>query len=373
MALPLATSPTDVRQISRFLARKPAGASIQDAKAVLGNALVDNRKLLACQMLGVLERDDGRLKLTGSTGRAIARADDAGFAGLLRDRLGSIQAYSACLEWLYEQEFSEVAVSDVGAFWHDHFPEDLGTELDREIALRGTCFLQLAEGAGLGTFVAGRRGQPSRLELDRDALAAFVHSREFDSGETIRTDDGGNGNGSSAAADIPEETIENHLSHASDESSASITTQERRVSSGIFIGHGKNRKPLAQLRGILDQFKIPYKVAVEEANLGRPISEKVRDTMQECNCAILVFTADEEYRDVDGNSVWRPSENVVHELGAAGFLYSNRIVILKEKSISFPTNFRDIGYIEFEKDELSAKAMDLIRELIGFGIVKVST
>jgi predicted nucleotide-binding protein len=142
---------------------------------------------------------------------------------------------------------------------------------------------------------------------------------------------------------------------------------------GIFIAHGKNKKPLEQLKTILDQFKIPYKVAIEEPNLGRPIGAKVREIMESCNCAILIFTADEEFGDRDGNAVWRPSENVVYELGAAGYLYDNRIVIMKEEGVEFPTNFRDIGYISFSKDQLADKAMEILKELIGFGIVKVTT
>lgn len=147
----------------------------------------------------------------------------------------------------------------------------------------------------------------------------------------------------------------------------------RRTGQGIFIAHGKNKKPLEQLKKILEQFKIPYKVAIEEPNLGRPISGKVPDIMESCNCAILVFTADEELRTKSGETIWRPSENVVYELGASGYLYDNRIVIMKEAGVSFPSNFRDIGYISFDKDQLDTKAMDILKELIGFGIVKAST
>jgi len=41
--------------------------------------------------------------------------------------------------------------------------------------------------------------------------------------------------------------------------------------------------------------------------------------------------------------------------------------------VEFPANFRDLGYISFTKDQLEAKAMEILKELIGFGIVKVST
>ena len=154
---------------------------------------------------------------------------------------------------------------------------------------------------------------------------------------------------------------------------SSTAASPKVLGQGIFIAHGKNKKPLEQLKRILDQFRIPYKIAIDEPNLGRPIGAKVKEIMEACNCAILIFTADEEFQDKNGNPVWRPSENVVYELGASGFLYGSRIVILKEDIVEFPTNFRDLGHISFAKDQLEAKSMDLLRELIGFGIVKVST
>jgi hypothetical protein len=143
-------------------------------------------------------------------------------------------------------------------------------------------------------------------------------------------------------------------------------------SKAIFLGHGKKKGPLEKLEKLLTQFQIPYKVAVSEPNLGRPIPVKVRDTMMECGSAILLFTKDERFLDVDNNELWRPSENVVHELGAASFAYEDRIVIFKEVGIDLPTNFESIGYIEFEEDGIEAKTADLLKELIGFGLVKVT-
>lgn len=140
----------------------------------------------------------------------------------------------------------------------------------------------------------------------------------------------------------------------------------------IFLGHGKNTKPREQLEKVLQQFKISYLVAVSEPNVGRPISQKVADIMKSCSVAILIFTADEEYKNQEGEPVWRPSENVIYELGAASVLYGNQIVIFKEEGLDLPTNFRDLGYITFEKDRLDAKGLDLIKELVGFGLVRVT-
>ncbi|MGD0569013.1 MAG: TIR domain-containing protein [Candidatus Sulfotelmatobacter sp.] len=140
----------------------------------------------------------------------------------------------------------------------------------------------------------------------------------------------------------------------------------------IFLGHGKNRVPLQQLEKFLSEYKIPYKVVLDEANKGRPISQKVADSMNECGAAIIIFTADEEFKDLNGQIIFRPSENAIFELGAASALYGSRVVIFKETGVTFPTNFRDIGYIEFEKDRLDAKVSQLFRELIAFKLITVS-
>jgi predicted nucleotide-binding protein with TIR-like domain len=140
----------------------------------------------------------------------------------------------------------------------------------------------------------------------------------------------------------------------------------------IFLGHGKNKGPLQQLQTLLTTFRIPHKVVVDEANLGRPISQKVKDTIDECGSAILIFTRDEKLFDEAGKEVWRPSENVGHELGATSYAYGDRIVIFKERGLHFPTNYQSIGYIEFESGDLTARTADLLKELIGFGLVKVT-
>ena len=93
--------------------------------------------------------------------------------------------------------------------------------------------------------------------------------------------------------------------------------------------------------------------------------------MKSCSSAIFIFTADEEYIDAQGNKSYRPSDNVVYELGAATILYENRIVIFKEEGVTFPSDFRDFGYITFEKDNITAKSMDLLKELVALGFLKI--
>ena len=140
----------------------------------------------------------------------------------------------------------------------------------------------------------------------------------------------------------------------------------------IFVAHGKNHKPLDQLKTILNQFKIPFKIAIDESNQGRPISQKVSDLMHEYSSAIFLFTKDEETKDKDGNLIYQPSDNVVFELGAASVLYGDKIVIFKQNGVSFGSDFKDLGYISFEDEQLNAKTIDLMKELVDLGLLKVT-
>ena len=139
----------------------------------------------------------------------------------------------------------------------------------------------------------------------------------------------------------------------------------------FFIAHGHDKEALQQLQRILGELGIPYVVAVEEANAGRPISQKVKDLIDACSAGIFIFSADEEFSDKQGNPVFRPRENVIYELGAASYRYGRRIVVFKEKGVAFPSDFRDLGYIEFEKGQLAGKTMDLLKELIALKAVRL--
>ncbi len=98
--------------------------------------------------------------------------------------------------------------------------------------------------------------------------------------------------------------------------------------------------------------------------------------MQECSAGIFVFTKDEQFFKQEKGSeeyieIWRPSENAVYELGAASILYETKIIILKEDGVVFPSDFSDLGYITFAKGEIKSKALEILKELVGLGLVKV--
>jgi predicted nucleotide-binding protein len=149
------------------------------------------------------------------------------------------------------------------------------------------------------------------------------------------------------------------------------TASDRPKPVQVFVAHGRSLKPLDQLKKILNEWQVPFVVAVDEPNAGRPIPEKIADLMKECSAGIFIFSADEEFTDSSGTQIFRPSQNVIYELGAAGLLYGRKIVVFRESGVSFPSDFSDLGFIDFERDALDAKAMDLLRELIALKAVKL--
>ncbi|MBI2655766.1 nucleotide-binding protein [Candidatus Woesearchaeota archaeon] len=181
--------------------------------------------------------------------------------------------------------------------------------------------------------------------------------------------------------DIPQSQEENGISTpvSSQEESENLSqvneleqapqTQPKEQQRPIFIAHGKDKKPLEQLKKILDQFQIPYKVAVDEPHSGRPISQKIRELMNSCGSAIFIFSKDGESKDKEVGVI--VNLNAVFELGAASVLYGEKVIILKEEELQFPSDFNNIGHISFEGNHLDAKALELIRELVAMGSVKI--
>src|SRR5437879_1811319 len=154
MALPIKTVVEDIDKVCGFLSKKPTGASVKEAKAVLESKHLDGRKLAALKAWGLLDDAGGRLKLTVA-GRAYARGPREEQQKLLRQVIRSCASYNAMVERAAHRGDASVSATDVAAHWHEHFKDDVG-DSDTTLNDQATCFFQLAQGAGIGTFVIGR-------------------------------------------------------------------------------------------------------------------------------------------------------------------------------------------------------------------------
>lgn len=358
MTLPIKTTLDDVDVLCKYLSSKATGATTKEAKAVIESKYLDGRKLSALEGWGFIDQNGDRIKIT-SRGRDYHNGNADQRQAILLDIIRSCNPYSAVVERAALRKEDKVDSKEIGGRWYDHFKDDV-SEKESGLSAQANTFFRVAEGAGLGAMVLGRGGLPTRIDWNTSAIAQYCANGIPENKGVVETHDedtDGEGADAPAPASPPKPPVKS----------------EDSLGKAIFIAHGKQKKALDELKKILSQFSIPFKVAVDEPNLGRPISEKVKSTMRACNCAILIFTADEEFTNSKGETVWRPSENVVHELGACSYLYGNRIVILKEERVQLPSNFSDLGCITFSDGELSAKSMEVLKELIGFQIVKIST
>ncbi len=343
MPLPVLVTIEDVDVILKYLTPKPTGVPLKEAAKVVDKRHLDGRKLSALESWKLITREGGKMRITERGRQYAAGAKQA----VLREILTETAGYRTILEWAHHQQKDCITAAEVAARWHEHSKEEVGEAKDQTLMHNAAVLFELADACGLGSRKRPGRKSVARLDLDSEALGGFVQA-----GPTLEPLPGEEPPGEQPPPEQPPD-------------------RELPRPKAIFIAHGKDKGPLQAIEKVLRQFKVPFLVAEEEPNVGRPISQKVRQTMEQCSAAIVIFTADEELQDLQGNKVLRPSQNVIHELGAASFLYGNKIVILKQEGIELPTNFRDLGYISFVPGQLEAKAVDIIKELIALGFLQV--
>ena len=86
--------------------------------------------------------------------------------------------------------------------------------------------------------------------------------------------------------------------------------------------------------------------------------------MRDCDCAIILATADEQVEDRH-----QPRPNVLHEIGLAQEILENRLIYLKEDSCEFPSNVRPKVWEHFTQENLEAAFEKIAKELKAFNLL----
>ncbi len=360
MALPVITTADDVVAVVDYLKNKPTGATLSEAQAVVKKQVLDGRKLNAYQAWGIVSRDGDRLKLT-PRGWALSRSKPGDQADVFREIADSLVPYRSVLEWIHHQGMATVTNVDVAAQWHEHHAEALGTDNANTIKDNAVCFFHICEAAGLGKMTMGRKGNPTRLSVDRDALRK--HIEEGPSAPPWV------GNGSAVVPNASEEIQEEGVSVETPvgsvpppeiEQSAAVVQAMR-----VFISHGGNMQIVEQVETMLGLADMRGEVAEKEETPAIPVPEKVLSAMRRCQAGIIVVSVEESKKDHEGN--YRLNENVLIEIGSAFVLYDKKVVLVWDKRLSIPSNLQGLYRCEYEGDELSWTAgMKLIKAIQGF-------
>lgn len=134
----------------------------------------------------------------------------------------------------------------------------------------------------------------------------------------------------------------------------------------VFISNS-NSQVADQVRRMLDFLHYEYAVGDKE-DASVPISETNFGLMKNCDCAVINIAAAEQERRYSG--LYILNSNVISAINAAYLKYDAQVVLLVDKKIDLPSNFKGLRRIEYDGEELSFNAaMDLEKILAGFKAV----
>jgi predicted nucleotide-binding protein len=150
----------------------------------------------------------------------------------------------------------------------------------------------------------------------------------------------------------------------------------------VFIAHGKDLKPLNELKDILAKAGLTPVVLSEQPSAGMTIIEKL-EAYSDVGYVFIILTPDDLGGYVEaGGSIWtrpkrlreflknaqiRPRQNVILEFGFfTGKLGRGRITCLLKKPVEQPSDMQGIVYLCF-KESLTEIKNDILKELRAAG------
>lgn len=361
--LPIRTTVSDIDAVCGYLATKPTGATVAEAKAVLDSKVLDGRKLSALRFWGLIEGED-KMRLT-ERGREAVRDKGARKSSALLQVISSVAPYRALVERAVHRGEFTISATDAAAHLFEHFKSH-ASENDKILNDQAVCFFQIAQGADLGALIIGRRGQPTRFDFDEINARLFVEGGGFSSEASAGAeDDVGRADDSTGIADDMSEEGDQNEQEGLD----GLSTPETGPSRGnrVFITHGKNKKILDQVKELVVYGKFEPVVAQERETSAKPVPDKVMDHMRSCQAAVIHVGVDKILLDQDGNEVPQINENVLIEIGAAMALYGRNFILLVEEGVQLPSNLQGLYECRYSGDELNMPAtMKLLKAFNDF-------
>ena len=156
-------------------------------------------------------------------------------------------------------------------------------------------------------------------------------------------------------------------------------TVQKRVSKNMFIVHGRDHKPMKELKEILYDFGLNPIVLHEKASGGLTLVEKLEKYSEDVGYAFVILTPDDiggpkskYYRNKplmkiveDMNE--RARQNVIFEMGYFwGLLKRKKVCCLLKGDVEKPSDIEGIVYIPF-KESLKEVQLKIIKELTEAG------
>ncbi len=338
MSLPIRTTLGDVDAVCGYLATKPTGATMAEAKAVVEKKRLDGRKVSALKFWGLIEDDGSRLKIT-ELGRRAVKDSGARRHEVLSQIVKYIRPYAAIVERAAHRNEDTFTATEVAAHWHEHFEEDV-SESDKILNDQAVCFFQIAQGADLGELTIGRKGSPTRFAFDLAAAKAFANGSQPSRGTPAKDEEETPGDWEEPVA----------------EEAVAAPEQPSARGNRVFITHGKDRKILEQVKEIVTFGKFEPVVSKEHETVSKPVPDKVMDDMRTCQAAVIHVGVEGTLFDEHGNAHPQINGNVLIEIGAAMALYGRNFILLVEEGLPLPSNLQGLYECRYQGDELSMSA-----------------
>jgi predicted nucleotide-binding protein len=133
----------------------------------------------------------------------------------------------------------------------------------------------------------------------------------------------------------------------------------------IFVSHGGETVALSKLERFLRACGAHPVVVSHEPSEGLSLDDLVDKRMEDADCVIILATNDDEV--VAGG--FQPRANVIHEIGLAQKIHTDRIIYLKEVDCRFPSNIAPKVWENFVPDNMEAAFEKVLKELRVFGLL----
>lgn len=295
--LPLSATANDVRAVVQYLKGRAEGVTLAEAVDSLKKQIFEPEKLAAYEALGVVRREVNRLKLD-ALGWELARCLEPE-ADAFRALLDRIEAFRRVLDWAHGRRLDYLIGSDAFDFWSGHCPQALGLSTPQVVEANVKCFFQLCQAAGLGTHIVGKKGQPTRLRLNNEELAAYATGAR----DGCRT-------GAAPVVPVLARRLETQTLPAGRPGRVLVLCDEPDAATD-------------QLKTMLDLMEAPYSVMERRPAGGGLLPRDLSAAMRLCDSAVILVGA----RHLASGAAGLKPETAL-ELNVALTLYDGRVIIL---------------------------------------------
>ncbi|HVF27541.1 MAG TPA: TIR domain-containing protein [Pyrinomonadaceae bacterium] len=345
--LPFLATANDVRGVVHYLRKKPDGVTLGEAVDAIKKQAFEPGKLATYELLGITVRNGDRFKLSQFGWEMARRLEPE--AQAFRALLNNVGPYRATLQWACRRKLGVITHPEVAAQWHEHYPEALGISTPKMIEGHVVCFFQLCQAAALGTHVIGKKGQPTRLRLDRDELPAYSRSLSIAESREASAEQFDE---SAGKLDSKSDTPNSARAGATQLALTELTSAHAPRVTRVFVSCGRDSAEFAErIRVTLDFADIECHVVVRENQDASMITPGAAEIMRRCEAGIIIVEQDGCVKD--GAGTYAPGQSLLIEIGAAAVIYGRRVLLVWDRHIPVPANLTRMLRCEYERNDLS--------------------